>query len=148
MASPGGTGHKPKVDFYVSTHLLAQATVLPAFFDRPDVITLNVFGVDLFGKSFSHFRILNLYNLWTKRTWQMTVSPLVAFSENLLPHPCREGLQHPPPSACPFPLPLRGRTCYILSIFFQVFRVRLWPSQSAWRLSPFSPRQLWLTICS
>ena len=68
FAPPGGTGNKPKVAFYVSTYLLAQATVLPAFFDRPDVVALDVFGVDLFGKSFSHFRILNLYNLWTKRT--------------------------------------------------------------------------------
>ena len=68
FAPPGGTGNKPKVAYYVSTHLLAQATVLPAFFDRPDVVALDVFGVDLFGKSFSHFRILTLYNLWTKRT--------------------------------------------------------------------------------
>ena len=65
---PGVTGNKPKVAFYVSTCLVAQATVLPAFFDRPDVVTLDVFGVDLFGKSFSHFRMLNIYNLWTKRT--------------------------------------------------------------------------------
>ena len=52
--------------FYVSTYLLAQATVLPAFFDRPDVAALDMFGVDLFRKLFSHFRILNLYNLGPK----------------------------------------------------------------------------------
>ena len=46
---------------------------------------LDVFGVDLFGKSFTHFRILNLYNLWTKRTLLMTVSPLVAFPEPSCP---------------------------------------------------------------
>ena len=46
---------------------------------------LDMFGVDLFGKSFSHFRILNLYNLWTKRTSQMTVSLLVAFPETSFP---------------------------------------------------------------
>ena len=63
FAPPGGSGNKPKVAFYVSTHLLAQATVLPLFFDRPDVVALDLFGVDLFGKSFLHFRILNLYNL-------------------------------------------------------------------------------------
>ena len=79
FAPPGVTGNKPKVAFYVSSILLAQATVLPAFFDWTDVVALHVFGVDLFGKSFSHFRILNLYNLWTKRTSQMRVSPLVAF---------------------------------------------------------------------
>ena len=55
FAPPGGTGSKPKVAFYVSTHLLAQATVLPAFFDRREVVALDVFGVDLFGKSFTHF---------------------------------------------------------------------------------------------
>ena len=85
FAPPGGTGNKSKVAFYLSTHLLAQATVLPAFFDRPDVVALDLFGVDLFGKSFSHFRILNLYNLWPKRTSQMTVSPLVAFPETSFP---------------------------------------------------------------
>ena len=85
FAPPGGTGNKPKLAFYVSTHLLAQATVLAAFFDRPDVVALDMFGVDLFGKSFSHFRILNLYNLWTKRTSQMTVSRLVAFPETSYP---------------------------------------------------------------
>ena len=71
--------------FYVSSYLLAPATVLPAFFDRPDVVALDVFSVDLFGKSLSHVRILNLYNLWTKRTSQMTVSPLVAFPEPSYP---------------------------------------------------------------
>ena len=85
FAPPGGSGNKPKVAFYVSTYLLAQATVLPAFFDRPDVVALDGFGVDLFGRSFSHFRILNLFNLWTNRTSQMTVSPLVAFPETSFP---------------------------------------------------------------
>ena len=85
FAPPAGSGRKPKVAFYVSTLLLAQATVLPAFFDRPDVAALDLFGVALFGKSFSHFRILKIYNLWTKRTSQMTVSPLIAFSD--LSHP-------------------------------------------------------------
>ena len=81
FAPPGGTGNKPKVAFYVSSYLLAQATLLPAFFDRRDVVALSVFAVDLFGKWFSHFRVLNLYNLSTKRTSQMKVSPLVAFPE-------------------------------------------------------------------
>ena len=47
--------------------------------------TLDVFEVNLFGKSFSHFQILNLYNLWIKRISQMTVSPLVAFPESSFP---------------------------------------------------------------
>ena len=81
FAPPGGSGNKPKVAFYISSYLLAQATVLPAFFDRPDVAVLDMFRVDLFVKSFSHFRILNLYNLWTKRTSQMRVFRLGAFPE-------------------------------------------------------------------
>ena len=104
FAPPGGTGNKPKVAFYVSTYLLAQATVLPAFFDRPGVAALDVFRVNLFGKLFTHFRILNLYNLWTKRASQMTVSPLVAF-----PEPCYPTLvvgdfniHHPLPDPLPF----------------------------------------------
>ena len=85
LPPPGGSRHKPKVAFYVSTFLMAQATVLPAFFNRPDVAALDLFGVGLFGKSFSHFRILNIYNLWTRRTSQMMVSPLIAFPD--LSHP-------------------------------------------------------------
>ena len=50
-----------------------------------DVAAHDVFGVDLFGKSFTHFRIVNLYNLRTKRTSHMTVSPLVAFPESSNP---------------------------------------------------------------
>ena len=65
--------------FYVSTFLFAHATVLPAFFDWPDIAALDLFGVSLLGKSFSHFRILNINNLWTKRTSQMRVSSLIAF---------------------------------------------------------------------
>ena len=49
FAPPGGSGNRPKVAFYVSIYLLAQATVLPAFCDRPDVVALDVLGVDLFG---------------------------------------------------------------------------------------------------
>ena len=68
---------------YVSTFSLAQATIFPAFFDCPNVPALDMFVVGWFGKSFSHFCILNLYNLWT--TSQMTVSPLITFSA--LSHP-------------------------------------------------------------
>ena len=57
FAPPGGTGNKPKVAFYVSTNLLAQASDLHALFDRPDVAALNMFAVDLFEKSFTHFGI-------------------------------------------------------------------------------------------
>ena len=85
FAPPGGTGNKPRLAFYVFTHLLAHAIVLPAFFDRLDVAALDVFRVNLFGKSFSHFRIFNIYNLWTKKISQMTVSPLVAFPEQSCP---------------------------------------------------------------
>ena len=85
FAPPAGSGRKLKVAFYISTFMLAQARVLSAFFDRPDVAALDLFGVDLFGKSFSHFRILNIYNLWTNRNSQMTVSPLIAFPD--LSHP-------------------------------------------------------------
>ena len=82
FAPPGGTGNKPKVAIYISVYLLAQATLLPALFDRPDMAALDVFGVGLFGKSFSHSCISNIYNLWTWRTSQMTVFPLVAFPES------------------------------------------------------------------
>ena len=85
FAPPGGTDNRPKVACYVSTYMLAQATVLPSFFNRPDVSALDVYWVDLFGKSFTHFRILNLYNIWTKGPSQKTVSPLVTFPEPSYP---------------------------------------------------------------
>ena len=78
--------------------------MLHAFFNRGDVAALDVFRVDLFGKSLSHFRILHIYNLWKKRTSQMAVSPLLAFPKSTYPifvvgdfnisHP----LPHPPHS--------------------------------------------------
>src|SRR5712664_3566315 len=57
---------KPKVAFYVSTCFLASATVLPCFSERMDVAALDIFGTGLFGSAFSQFRILDLYNLWSK----------------------------------------------------------------------------------
>ena len=114
---PRGISNKPKVAFYVSTYLLAQATVLSAFFDRPDVATLDMFRVALFGKSFSHFRILNLYILWTKRTSHMTVFPLVAFAE--LSYPTLVvgdfNIHHPLPD------PLRSHSVEELATSFPYF---------------------------
>ena len=43
------------------------------------------FRVDLLGKSLSHSRILNIYNLWIQRISQMMVSPLVAFPKPFYP---------------------------------------------------------------
>ena len=85
FAPLASSGRKPKVAFYVSSYLLAQATILPSFFDRLDGAALDVLGVNLFRKSFYFFRILNLYNLWTKRTSQMTVSPFFAFRDSPSP---------------------------------------------------------------
>ena len=74
-----------------------------------------MFGVGLFGKSFSHLRILNIYNLWTKRTSQMTVSALVAFLD--LPHPTLVvgdfNIHHPLPD------PLRSLSTEELATSFQ-----------------------------
>ena len=72
---------KPRVTFYVSTTLLARATVLPAFFDRLDVAALDFYGSGLFGGSFPQFRILNIYNLRANSPSCMTVSPVVSFPE-------------------------------------------------------------------
>ena len=87
------------------------------FFNRSDVAALDVFGVDLFGKLFSHFRILNLYNLWTKRTFQMTVSPLVAFPVSSFPTLLvgNFNLYHP------LPAPLHTHSAEELAISFPYF---------------------------
>ena len=56
---PHTGGSKPKVAFYVSSMFLSYATVLRRFFDRPDVVALDFFGVDLFRgflSSISHFK--------------------------------------------------------------------------------------------
>jgi len=73
---------KPKVAFCVSNNFLSFATVLPRCFDRPDVATLNLFGVALFGGSFTQFRIFNLYNLWSQRSRVRTVPPDLSFPDD------------------------------------------------------------------
>jgi len=64
---------------------MSCARVLPRVFDRPDVVALDLFGVDLFGGSFSQFRILNLYNLWSRRSSVRTVSPDLVFPDDGFP---------------------------------------------------------------
>ena len=74
-------GFKPHVAFYVSTLLLSHVTVLPLFFDRYDVAASDIYGSDLFGGSFTQFRILNVYNLSPRHAGSMTVSPVVSLPE-------------------------------------------------------------------
>ena len=61
--------------------LLSHVTVLSLFFDRYDVAALDIYGSDLFGGSFTQFRILNVYNLRPRHAGSMTVSPVVSFPE-------------------------------------------------------------------
>ena len=82
---PHSPGSKPMVAFYVSSSFLSYATVLPRFFDRPDVAALDLFGVDLFGGSFTQYRILNLYNLGSQRSSVRTVLPDVSFPDDGFP---------------------------------------------------------------
>ena len=51
------------------------------FFDRYDVAALAIYVSNLFGGSFTQFRILNVYNLRPRHAGSMTVSPVVSFSE-------------------------------------------------------------------
>ena len=61
--------------------LLSHLTVLPLFFDHYDVAALDIYGSDLFGGSFTQFRILNVYNLRPRHAGSMTVSPVVSLPE-------------------------------------------------------------------
>ena len=79
--APCANGFKPRVAFYVSTMLLSYLSVLPLFFDRYDVAALDIYGSDLFGGSFTQFRILNVYNLRPCHAGSMTVSPVVSLPE-------------------------------------------------------------------
>jgi len=85
FAPPHSPDSKPKVAFYVSTCCLSYAMVLPRFVDRPHVAALDLFGVDLFGGSFTQFRILNLYNLWSQRSSVRTVPPDLSFPDDGFP---------------------------------------------------------------
>ena len=67
--APCSGGFKLRVAFYVSTMLLSHVTVLPLFFDRYDMAALDIYGSDLFGGSFTQFRILNVYNLRPPSCW-------------------------------------------------------------------------------
>jgi len=82
---PHSPGSKPRVAFYVASGFLSYATVLSRFFDRPDVPALDLFGVDLFGGSFTQFRILNLYNLWSQCSSVRTVPPDLSFPDDGFP---------------------------------------------------------------
>jgi len=82
---PHSLGSKQKVAFYLSSSFLSNATVLPRFFDRPDVAALDLFGVDLFGGSFTQFRILHLYNLWSQCSSVRTVPPDLSFPDDGFP---------------------------------------------------------------
>jgi len=82
---PHSPGSKSRVAIYGSSSFLSYATVLPMFFERPDVAPLDLFGVDLFGGSFTQFRILNLYNLWSQRSNVRTVLPDFAFPDDGFP---------------------------------------------------------------
>jgi len=64
---------------------LSYATVLPRFFDRPDLAALDLFGVDPFGGSFTQFRIINLSNLWSQRRSDRTVPPDLSFPDDGFP---------------------------------------------------------------
>ena len=79
--APCSDGFKPRVAFYVSTMLLSHVTVLHLFFDCYDVAAFDIYGSDLFGGSFTQFRVLNVYNLRPRHTGSMSVSPVVPFSE-------------------------------------------------------------------
>ena len=81
--APCAGGFKPRVAFYVSTMLFSHLTVLPLFFDGYDVpvAALDIYGSDLFGGSFTQFRILNVYNLRPRHAGSMTVSSVVSFPE-------------------------------------------------------------------
>ena len=85
FSPPHSPGSRPKVAFYVSSAFLSYATVLPRFFDRSDVAALDLFGVNLFGESFTRFQISNLYNLWSQRSSARTVSPNLSFPDDGFP---------------------------------------------------------------
>ena len=61
--------------------LLSHVTILPWFFDRFDVAAVDIYGSDLFGSSFTLFRILNVYNLNSHHAGSMTISPIVSLPE-------------------------------------------------------------------
>jgi len=82
---PHSRGSRPRVDFYFSSVIWSYATILPRFFDRSDVAALDLFSVDLFGGSFTQFRILNLYNLWSQRSSARTFSPDLSFPDDGFP---------------------------------------------------------------
>ena len=79
--APCSGGFKPRVAFHVSTTLLFHLTVLPLFFDHYDVASFDIYGSDRFGGSFTQFRVLNVYNLRSRHTGSMAVSPVGCFPE-------------------------------------------------------------------
>ena len=77
--------------YSVSTYLLAQALVLPAIFDRPDRAALVVFGVNLFGKLFSHFSYFKYIESLDPKDIADDCNRFGCLPGTLRPHPCGRG---------------------------------------------------------
>ena len=115
--APCSGGSKSPVAFYVTTLLLSCMTILPLFFDRFDVVALDIDGSELFGSSFTLFRVLNVYNLRPRHAGPMTVSPVVSLPDVDFPLLMvgHFNIHHPLSD------PLRVHSCEKLALSFPYF---------------------------
>jgi len=80
FSPPTTGGCKPRVAFYVYSSFLATVSLLPRFFDRGDVMSLDLFTPDgFFNPSTTSFSIINSYSTKGRLNNTRSVSPEIVF---------------------------------------------------------------------
>jgi len=98
FSPPTTGGCKPRVAFYDYSSFLASVSLLPRFFGRGDIITLNLFTPDsFFNPSTTGFTIINSYSTKGRSNNTRSVPPDVIFPSSPLPTLtlCDLNIHHP-----------------------------------------------------
>src|SRR5437868_1080296 len=86
FAPPPPQGKAVKVAAYISLNFLNSYSVLPVFFDRLDLMAIDVFTpTGLFCSTNRQFRVYNLYSTNTSGPSRRTVTPTDAFRPHFFP---------------------------------------------------------------
>src|SRR5207302_2435816 len=86
FAPPPPQGKAVRVAAYISLDFLNSYSVLPVFFDRLDLMAIDVFTPSgLFCAANQQFRIYNLYSTNTSGPFRRTITPTDAFCTHTFP---------------------------------------------------------------
>jgi len=86
FSPPTNSGCKPRVPFYVYSSFLSTISILPRFYDREDVMALDLFTPDGFFNPFTTgFTIINSYSTKGRSNNTRSVPQDIIFASSLLP---------------------------------------------------------------